>query len=232
LKIGDLNKRIKEFNPKMNFYMYFIDKNNVEEEGIYITFISKVSGKELENLKMIISDFFENKTFYFYYNHLFFHPSIKFGGENNFVLFEKLFVKFQIEIFKNLDFHELLIPIISTIITNFSISEYTIKSFYFYKTLNSKHNLSYEEILKLKNLKEIEYDYKIKELFKNLNTENTKYTEKNFFSKKEIEKLYLIPEYFIMHFTDRLLSLLFLKDEDKQFFVYLSLNYTSQKKYV
>lgn len=221
-EIKVLYQIIKKTYPKISFYLYYVDINNVEEEGTYIVFNNNPYLNELNEIKILITVFFKDIIIYFPYNELYFHPEIKFGGKNNLVLFEKLFIKFQNDFFANENIYEAIITFIYKVMKSLKISENKIKDIYFYKNLNIKHNLSYFDILETKSEKEKKYNARISEITQKINLDEFQQINANLFTKKEKEQFEIIPEYFLFQFIDRMISLHFLKDEDKQFFVFLA----------
>jgi hypothetical protein len=208
--------------PKESFYSYYTDENNIEESGIYIVFKNLTDKLLAVRIKNIISEYFDKSTaIYFPYNELFYHPEIKFHGKENLSIIESVLIEFQSELFhSNFSISEIIIPMINYLLMTLEIDVRKMKDFYFCKTLNNSHQYNYNEVQKITANEYFNYEALISSMFKNKEF----IAIKNIYSIDTISlsKLKNIPKYFLLQFIDRFLSLHFLKDEEKKFYIFCS----------
>ncbi|WP_449400670.1 hypothetical protein [Chryseobacterium wanjuense] len=137
-------KIIKEIvnQHSLLYYIFYIDENSIEETGTYIF----VSGKVKDGIASIrnrLKEYLGERKIFFPYNFSF-NNEIKFGAF--YLLLEELFIEIQPIINRIEGDEEKTAKFVNTMIKYITLTFEEICSFYFYKTINNFHNLTFKEI--------------------------------------------------------------------------------------
>lgn len=200
-----LYKKIVTFN--VQFYSYWIDKNNIEKSGFYFILKGVETALFLE-IKEQLLKLLNGKAVFFPYN-IAFSQEIKFGGYINYEISEKLFISIQVLINSIRNNPKQYQIFIHYIINNLSISFEEIYTYYFYKTIN-KSNISNTVNLKSKkslNKDEVNKITNFSEIFNSFQIDSRDDVNFRLFDD--------VPKYFLIQIIDRILSMLLLKDIEK-----------------
>ena len=203
-----LYKKIVTFN--VQFYSYWIDKNNIEKSGFYFI-LKDVETVLFLEIKEQLLKLLNGKPVFFPYN-IAFSQEIKFGGYTNYEISEKLFISIQVLINSIRHNPKQYQFFILCIINNLSISFEEVYTYYFYKTINKSNIISNTVDSKSKkkfNKDEANKITNCSEIFNSFQIDSRDDVNFNF-------RLFdAVPKYFLIQIIDRILSMLLLKDIEK-----------------
>ncbi|REC60473.1 hypothetical protein DRF65_20635 [Chryseobacterium pennae] len=199
-------KRIKEILNQHNliYYIFYIDTNNIEEAGIYIFVSCKIENK-IASLRNSLKEYLGERRMFFPYNFSF-NNEIKFGAFYS--LLEELFIEIQ-PIINSIEADvEKTAKFINTIIKQINLTFEELSSYYFYKTINNFHNLTFKEIA--------DKEKKYKMTYKNTKDKTILSADTDLFDLRfDFAALQPVPKFFLLQIIDRILSMFILKDKEK-----------------
>ena len=129
----------------ISYYSYWIDKNNIEKAGFYFV-IKNLDENCFSKIRNKLENLLSGILFYFPYN-LAFRHEIKFGGHEYCEITELLLFNIQPIINTIRNNQNKYLRFVLFVIGSMNISLGEIEIYYFYKTINSNHNLSMKDIL-------------------------------------------------------------------------------------
>lgn len=192
-------------NFDVPFYSYWIDENNIEESGLYFI----LDNTDFNHFSLIRNELKLNlpKTIFFFPYNMLYNQEIKFGGKEAYDLSKELFNILEPVIYSSKDDIKKRMMLVLFCLEKIKITAIEANSYYFYKTVNNQHNLSIIEIIE-------------KEKTFKMNSKYSTFSWINYKIEIDLEFDFLtfnkISKYFRLQIFDRILSMMFLTDNEKR----------------